>query len=160
MWPIVLCQSFRSVWTLKPLANMADFTSFDSRMNIRPSRRPWAMSQLIGMWFVSLYSATTESSHQAQKTEMKERLHRMLTWKTQMWEKPRQPSDYRISLWEKIQRWGSTEATTSCLLSSPHGGYSEATASLSLTLSLYTVTPSLTTQCYTTSTTNNVQQHT
>ena len=63
----------------------------------------------------------------------------MLTWKTQMWEKPRQPTDCRIHYEKGIQRWGYIEATTSCTRSSPHGGYNGGNdLSLSLTLSLYT----------------------
>ena len=93
-----------------------------------------------------------------QEWKNKERIHKMLTWKTQMWEKPWQPTDYRISLWEKIQRWGSTEATTSCPFSSPHGGYNEATTSLSLTLTLYRITLSIHTAIQS-STTNNVEPH-
>ena len=45
IWPILLCHSSISVSALRLFANMADFTSFDSRINIRPSLRPWVMSQ-------------------------------------------------------------------------------------------------------------------
>ena len=34
-----------STWLLRPLAYMADSTSFESRMNMRPSLRPLAMGQ-------------------------------------------------------------------------------------------------------------------
>ena len=59
---------------------------------------------------------------------------------TQMWEKPRQPSDCRmITMREENNNGESTEATTSCTPSSPHGGYNggnDLLFSLSLTLSL------------------------
>ena len=38
IWLIVLCRNFKSVSTLRPFANMANFTLFDLRMKIRPSR--------------------------------------------------------------------------------------------------------------------------
>ena len=44
-WPIRLCHNSIFVSVLRPLAYMADFTSFESRMNKRPSLRPLAMSR-------------------------------------------------------------------------------------------------------------------
>ena len=40
MWQILLCHSSMSASTLWPFENMPDFTSFDLRINIRPSLRP------------------------------------------------------------------------------------------------------------------------
>ena len=66
------------------------------------------------------------------KNRKSRRVHRMLTWKAQIWEKPRQPTDCKISLWEDYkdgaqrqrslapllrQRAVTTEATTSFSLS-------------------------------------------
>ena len=71
------------------------------------------------------------------KTEMNKEKTQNVNVETQMWEKPRQPTDCRKSLWEEdTESWRSTEATTSCLLPSPHGGYNEATTSLSLSHAL------------------------
>ena len=57
------------------------------------------MCVLIGNRFVALCSATTETLDYAQKKiEIKERVHRMLMWKTQIWEKPRQPTDCKLSV--------------------------------------------------------------
>ena len=57
---------------------------------------------------------------------------------TQMWEKPRQPTDCRmITMREENNDGESIEATTSCTPSSPHGGYNGGNdLSLSLSLSL------------------------
>ena len=43
MWSILLCHNSMLVSVLRALAYMADFTSFESRMNKRPSLRPLAM---------------------------------------------------------------------------------------------------------------------
>ena len=50
-----------------------------------------------GIRFASLYSATTEQSVYAQKTEMNKGREdtQDVNVETQMWEKPRQPTDYR-----------------------------------------------------------------
>ena len=48
MWPILLCHSSMLVSTFRPFANMANFTSFDLRINIRPrvmSRPSFSMNQ-------------------------------------------------------------------------------------------------------------------
>ena len=45
IWPFLLCHNSMLVLVLRPFANMDDFTSFDSRINIRPSLQPRAMSQ-------------------------------------------------------------------------------------------------------------------
>ena len=68
-----------------------------------------------------------------------ERVHSMLTWKTQIWEKPRQPTDCRISLCQDYTM-GHTEATTSCSLPSPLGGYNRGN-NLFISLSLSNCTP-------------------
>ena len=44
-WPILLCHNSMFVSVLRPLVCMADFTSFESRMNMRPSLRLFAMSR-------------------------------------------------------------------------------------------------------------------
>ena len=45
MWLILLCHNSVSMWTLRSFVNMTDFISFKSRMNIRPSLCPLAMSR-------------------------------------------------------------------------------------------------------------------
>ena len=62
----------------------------------------------------------------------------MLTWKTHMWEKPRQPTDCE-NHYVRITKMGSSEATTYYTPSSPHGGYNRGNdLFLSLCLSLCT----------------------
>ena len=45
IWLILLCHSSMSVSVLRPFENMADFTSFDSRISIWPSLWPCVMSR-------------------------------------------------------------------------------------------------------------------
>ena len=78
------------------------------------------------------------------KTENKRR-RGILTWKTQMWEKPWQPTGCRMHYRKGIQCRGNTEATTSCPLSSPHTAVTTrrqlpVSLSLSIQLILYKIT--------------------
>ena len=50
MWPILLCHNSMSASALRPLANIADFISWESKMNIRPCLRPRAKSSLPFRW--------------------------------------------------------------------------------------------------------------
>ena len=104
-------------------------------------------------------SATTEQSDYIQKTEMSREITQNVNVETQMWEKPRQPTYCTKSLWEEY-KWGHKDNDLSCSLRRQQAVTMEATTSFSLTLSLYTITLTLTAQHYTTSTTNNAQQHT
>ena len=45
IWPILLCHSFMSTSALWAFSTMVDFTSFNSRINIRPYLRPQVMSR-------------------------------------------------------------------------------------------------------------------
>ena len=78
------------------------------------------------------------------KTEMNKEKTQNVNLETQMWEKPRQPTDCRkITMREENYNGESIEATTSCTPSLPHGGYNggnDLSLSLSLSLTLYTVT--------------------
>ena len=60
----------------------------------------------------------------------------ILTWKPKMWEKPRQPTSCRNTLWGRYRKLKKHRGNDLTLLPSPHGGYNEATTSVSLSLSL------------------------
>ena len=65
----------------------------------------------------------------------------MLTLKTQIWEKPRQPSDYKISLCEDYNAGARRQRPLATLLRQ-QAVTTEATTSSSLSLTLYTFTHS------------------
>ena len=70
---------------------------------------------------------------------VKKRVHWMLTWKTQIWEKTTAALRLQNITISGLQQWG-TEATTSCSLASPPGGYNRGNnLFLSLSLSLFYV---------------------
>ena len=81
--------------------------------------------------------------HRKQKWTKEERTHRILTWKPKCGKKPRQHTECRmITMREENSNGESTEATTFCTPSSPHGGYNggnDLFLSLSLSLTFYTV---------------------
>ena len=93
----------------------------------------------VGMRFTSLRSATTEQSTEKQQINKEKRRHNMLTWKTQMWEKPRQSTDCKKSLGEMNTMMGKAQRQRPLAPLLRHTAVTmEATTSLSL--SLYTVT--------------------
>ena len=88
--------------------------------------------------YVSGYNRAVRSS--TESIRMK-RVHRMLTWKTQIWEKPWQPTDCKISLWEDYKDGAQRQRSLAPLLRQ-RAVTTEATTSFShsLSLPLYTVT--------------------
>ena len=93
--------------------------------------------KMIGYRFVALYSATTEPSDQVKKTEMRERMHKMLAWKTLIWEKTTAAHGLQNITMRGNTEMGHKDNDLSCSLASPHGGYNRGNnLFLSHTLSL------------------------
>ena len=103
---------------------------------------PRCDTTLIEIRFASLRSATTELSDYAQITEMKERVHKMLAWKTLMKGKTSVTHGLQnISICREYRDEEERDDDLSFSLASPHVGYNRGNnLFLSLTLSLCTVT--------------------